>query len=194
MTDTPVAWRRWIRGIAPAFVCLLALTIVPAQAEAQASRQMPDLPPSVDQMKKEHAALAGQIEGLDEQLKAINESVGEVKRIRSAPPEAWEALRIVGFAFVVAWGLVSAFREWARIREHAAEVNRRAHAAALDQARSIEDAVDARMKLLVELLRDAQKQPGVAGNVADVLEQAAKLAASLAQAMTQGRAQKGHVP
>lgn len=93
-----------IARILRAFSCALALlTLLAGPAEAQLNPQQADYPAvdlqaSFEQMKRENAALSADIKRLSEQLDALAESMRRVEGTIAAPPEAWWALGVVGFA------------------------------------------------------------------------------------------------
>jgi flagellar biosynthesis/type III secretory pathway M-ring protein FliF/YscJ len=114
-----------------------------------------------------------------------------VEGTRAAPAEAWWALGVVGFAFVVAWGIVSGFRERVRQKEAEAERSRKTEAAVAERAKMMEASVDARIKLMIELLSEAQKGATESQAATDLVARASELAESLSRAIRRGLDQKG---
>jgi hypothetical protein len=152
MNDACVPSCTWIGRAPRAFACSLVLIALSSGlAEAQ------DVQASLDQLKTENAALSGEIQRTNEQLKTLNESIRRLERPVAAPAEAWWALGVVGFVFALAWGIVSTKRENVRLEEAKTERARKIDVEIAQQAKAVEDAVDARIKIILELLREGKK-------------------------------------
>ena len=175
-----------------AFACSLALLVSSsALAQAQRNPQQGDRLPidlqesvlNVDQLKTE-------IERANKQLETLNAKMPNFDRPMAAPLAAWVALGIVGGIFAVTWGIVSAFREQARAKEAEADRSRKTEAEIAEQARMIEAAVNARIKLLIDLMREADRARTGAQPV-DFVANAAQIAEALSRGIARGMDSKG---
>ena len=160
MNTVHIASAGRIRGIPRALGYLLAILALSADsAEAQPlTRRVITLQASADQLKKDIDQLKQtqneQSANLNKQLVDLRE---ELKQKTVAPPEAWRALALIGSVFAIAWGVVSLRRESIRGKELDAERSQRDAVSSAEEAMRIDQAVDARIKLLIGLLREAQK-------------------------------------
>jgi hypothetical protein len=194
MTDACVPSSGRIGRIPRVFACSLALLgLSGGLGEAQRNPQQADrftieIQASLDQLKKDNAALSEEIKRLNRDFQTVSESIGRMERPIAAPPEAWKALGGVGLAFVIAWSVVSALREWGRWKEGEPERSRKIDMEIAERLKTTEDAVDARIRIMIELLRQAQ--PGATGSQAAARLAGASEGAESLSRNARGRDQK----
>jgi uncharacterized coiled-coil protein SlyX len=104
MTDAHVVWRAPI-------ICAIVFIAASTLPVAAQPRDLARVDQAVTQQQASLDQLRASVEQLKKDNDALRQTLNDINR-KTAPPEAWKALGGVGFISVVAWTVVTLFREW----------------------------------------------------------------------------------
>ena len=103
-----------------ATVCLIALLVALAVPATAQTRTPAEVDRAVDQQQATIDRLESKVDELIKANDALKKDLADTKS-KTAPPEAWNALRVVGLTFVCLWALVTLVRDWPRRRKEASD-------------------------------------------------------------------------